>query len=82
MQANPKPSEGGSPAEPKAAETTVTTAAAATAAHPSPARALQARLVKELTGAPTSSWTWHSAGLVLTTLLALWFAGLMLNAGV
>lgn len=50
-------------------------------AHASPARALQERLVRELvqSGRP---WLWHSAGLVLTTVLALWVAGLMLSAGV
>ena len=49
-------------------------------AHASPARALQDRLVREMTQ-PNRPWLWHSAGLVLTAILALWAAGLMLNAG-
>lgn len=79
MQANPKPGESEKQALPKAAaELSV---ADGRAAHMSPARALQARLVKELSGAPGRSWPWHSAGLVLTAILALWLAGLMLHAG-
>ena len=49
-------------------------------AHASPARALQDRIVREMTR-PNRPWLWHSAGLVLTAILALWAAGLMLNAG-
>ncbi|MDP3460437.1 MAG: hypothetical protein Q8S09_14300 [Hyphomonas sp.] len=51
------------------------------AAHVSPARALQARLLRELVQ-PNRPWLWHSAGLVLTLILSLWIAGVMLNAGI
>lgn len=50
-------------------------------AHASPARALQDRLVRELVQS-NRPWLWHSAGLVMTVVLALWVAGLMLSAGV
>lgn len=47
-------------------------------AHASPARALQARLVRELSGANTS-WVWHSTGLVLTLIVAMSAAGILLG---
>lgn len=55
--------------------------AAASAGHKpfSPARALQARLASELSR-KTSSWTWHSLGLVVTLLFATWLAAMILNA--
>ena len=48
-------------------------------AHVSPARALQKRLARELVQ-PARAWMWHSAGLVMVAILALWIAGAMLNA--
>ncbi|MFN7180189.1 hypothetical protein [Hyphomonas sp.] len=51
------------------------------AAHPSPARALQARLARELRR-ESNSWTGHSAGLVLVTVLSVWIAAILLNAGI
>ncbi len=86
MQPNPKPSETGStPAVPPAtspvADVSAVDARASGAAHVSPARALQARLVRELVQ-PNRPWLWHSAGLVLTLILSLWIAGVMLNAGI
>lgn len=48
-------------------------------AHASPARALQARLVREMTRA-RKPWLWHTTGLVLTALLSFWAAGQMLSA--
>lgn len=47
----------------------------------SPARALQNRLVREI-NRPAQPWIWHSTGLVLTVLLALWSANLMINSAV
>lgn len=46
----------------------------------SPARALQARLAREL-ARKASSWTWHSLGLVVTLLMSTWLAAIILNAG-
>ncbi|MGA1342204.1 MAG: hypothetical protein ACO33A_04015 [Hyphomonas sp.] len=46
----------------------------------SPARALQARLARELTRR-TGSWSWHSLGLLVTVLVAAWLAAAFLNAG-
>lgn len=46
----------------------------------SPARALQDRLASELTR-KTSSWTWHSLGLVATLVASTWLAAMILNAG-
>lgn len=51
-----------------------------TAAHGSPARALQHRLARELV-APQRPWIWHTIGLVLAAALALSAAGTMLGAG-
>jgi hypothetical protein len=50
-------------------------------AQPSPARALQARLARELRR-ESNSWTGHSAGLVLVTVLSVWIAAVLLNAGI
>lgn len=50
------------------------------AGHVSPARALQQRLAREL-GQPARSWLWHSAGLVLAAILAMWMAPVLLYAG-
>lgn len=47
-------------------------------AHASPARALQARLARELSGSNTS-WIWHSTGLVLVAILSMWAAGFLLT---
>ena len=52
---------------------------ASAGAHASPARALQARLARELTGSH-ASWVWHSAGLVLAAILSMWAAGFLLSA--
>jgi hypothetical protein len=57
------------------------TAAVSPSAHPSPARALQARLARELRR-ESNSWTGHSAGLVLVTVLSVWIAAILLNAGI
>jgi len=46
----------------------------------SPARALQARLARELTRRP-GSWTLHSLGLLVTLLLAALLAVAVVNAG-
>ncbi|MFN3912401.1 hypothetical protein [Hyphomonas sp.] len=54
--------------------------AADAARHVSPARALQQRLAREL-GKPARSWLWHSAGLVLAAILAMWMAPVLLYAG-
>lgn len=51
------------------------------AAQPSPARALQARLARELKPA-RNSWLSHSTGLVLVAVLSLWIAAILLNAGI
>lgn len=51
------------------------------AAHPSPARALQARLAKEMRPG-RNSWVSHSAGLVLVAVLSMWIAAILLNAGI
>ncbi len=48
--------------------------------HVSPARALQQRLAREL-AQPARSWLWHSAGLVLAAILAMWIAPVLLYAG-
>lgn len=82
MQANPKPTEAERNAETRAADPAVAEAPATAPAHPSPARALQNRLVRELSRPAADSWLWHSAGLVLTAILSLWMAGLILNAGI
>jgi len=82
MQANPKPSEGETPAAPAAAPAAQGVAVQADLerdAHASPARALQARLLRELTRA-RKPWLWHSTGLVLVLLLSLCAAGVILNA--
>lgn len=86
MQSNPKPKESGqtparTPDAAPVADVTSVDAGALGIAHASPARALQNRLVRELTQ-PNRPWLWHSAGLVLTAILALWMAGALLNAGV
>ena len=85
MQASPKPEENAKPSGAAAdgAESGKPVAAATeagAAAHASPARALQARLVRELVR-PGRPWMLHSAGLVLVALLSLWAAGLILSAG-
>lgn len=82
MQANPKQTQVERSAEPKPTETGVAAAPASAAAHPSPARALQDRLLRELSRPAARRWVWHSAGLVLTAILSLWLAGLILNAGI
>ncbi len=82
MQANPKHTESERPAEPKVAESGAAAAPGLARAHPSPARALQDRLVRELSRPAARHWLWHSAGLVLTAILALGVAGLILNAGI
>lgn len=82
MQANPKQSETEHADDAQPGAESGAANAGTGSGHVSPARALQARLVKELAGAPARSWPWHSAGLVLTTILALWLAGLLLNAGI
>jgi hypothetical protein len=82
MQANPKHTEAERAAEPKAADSGVAAAPATAPAHPSPARALQDRLVREVSRPAARRWVWHSAGLVLTAILSLWLAGLILNAGI
>lgn len=82
MQANPKPSETPESASKHAAATAPAAATPASLehdAHASPARALQARLVRELTRA-RKPWLWHTLGLVMTLLLSLWAAGVVLNA--
>lgn len=56
-------------------------APASHAAHPSPARALQARLAKEMRP-DRNSWAGHSAGLVLVAMLSMWIAAILLNAGI
>ena len=86
MQSNPKPKESGqtparTPDAAPVADVTGMDVGAPGIAHASPARALQNRLVRELTQ-PNRPWLWHSAGLVLTAILALWMAGVLLNAGV
>lgn len=86
MQSNPKPRESvktpvQTPDSTPVADVTAVDAGAPGIAHASPARALQNRLVREMTQ-PNRPWLWHSAGLVLTAMLALWMAGLLLNAGV
>jgi hypothetical protein len=50
-------------------------------AHLSPARALQARLWREL-NAEAPSWQGHAVGLVLVTALSVWIAAILLNAGI
>ncbi|WP_291203363.1 hypothetical protein [Hyphomonas sp.] len=82
MQANPKHTETQPSAERPAAEPGVAEAPASAPAYPSPARALQGRLVRELSRPAARRWVWHSAGLVLTAILSLWLAGLILNAGI
>jgi hypothetical protein len=85
MPSNPKPRESVqtpalTPDAAPAADVKGVDAGTRGLAHASPARALQDRLVREMTQ-PNRSWRWHSAGLVLTAILALWAAGMMLNAG-
>jgi len=85
MQAKPKPEDAaGSPVSaPEPAPPSGITAGdpgPGTPAHASPARALQARLAREL-AQPGRPWLWHSAGLVMVVILSFWVAGLMLNAG-
>ncbi len=84
MQAKRNPSEtdpASVPAREAAPITDVSEAGAnpGDAVHVSPARALQARLVRELSRSNTS-WVWHSTGLVLVAVLAMWIAGFLLNA--
>lgn len=63
-------------AEPMAAED-----ALSGIARGSPARALQGRLMREIT-LPNHPWRWHSCGLVIIVVLSLWIAGLLLTARV
>ncbi|MFN4225790.1 MAG: hypothetical protein ACK4HR_05685 [Hyphomonas sp.] len=80
MQAAPKQTESAA----AAAEAPVPEAAAptpVTAAHGSPARALQARLAREL-GPARNSWMGHSAGLVLVAMFSVWIAAILLHTGI
>lgn len=86
MQSNLKPKESvqtlaRTPDAAPVADVTGVDAGAPGIAHASPARALQNRLVREMSK-PNRPWLWHSAGLVLTAILALWIAGVLLNAGI
>lgn len=56
-------------------------APASHAAHPSPARALQARLAREMRPG-RNSWAGHGIGLVLVAVLSMWIAAILLNAGI
>lgn len=78
MQARQKPAQNDSAVTP-AAPLAGPSLEAPQAAHASPARALQARLVREMTRA-RKPWLWHTTGLVLTAVLSLWVAGQMLSA--
>lgn len=86
MQAAPKPTENtedsaAAPAASQAPEAVSETLNPWEGADKSPARALQARLARELrpSGNP---WHGHTAGLVLATALAVWIAAIVLNAGI
>lgn len=79
MKTQPKPPET-LPETARAADPAITTAAETAAPLASPARALQARLARELER-PSQPWLWHSAGLVLTLILALSGAGVLFDAG-
>lgn len=86
MQVAPKPTENtqesaGDPAISPAPEAVTEAVNPWEGADKSPARALQARLARELrpTGNP---WQGHAAGLVLATALAVWIAAILLNAGI
>ncbi len=80
MQAKPNSPPVEQPdSEAPAAAPSLDVADAGMGAHASPARALQARLVRELAGS-NPSWIWHSTGLVLVAILSMWAAGHLLSA--